>query len=796
MKSYLSTLLLAVVLVNQSLAESPRSLPVTQVDIIDEETGRGIIKDWPSIPERFEIPDYMELAKAYEYLSYMNYDERTHRFSWSNDTAYQQGSPYFKDVSILQPPFLDHFKFNDWKNFISQSTVLFPGLISSGLIGSDLTQMNTQMPSQLVSQPRPNLARMMKAYYHTDFRTPSNSKTENGIFTDHFSNHLLGLGNEFWFTLIPNVYAMQLQSLFTPNQMERGRKQGEPSFDELTRRAVDTLVRMKDYLKGNNPANLPVFEFSGVDIMNGTFRANDQNCQDSWGAGVRLPKSSVLCGIPQVKSDNETPQMRNVQCEDWYRNYKNEPVKLLELSLPMGIPTACYPLSTPNIPNQSYVYNKILEGCQVRRDNQASPKYESDTAGSFALLGLMAYDRWQDNKYLTMADESIRALLSFPPNINPFYEVQYSFGVLAAAQLNRHHGKKHNVHQLLKWVFSRSNLANMNPSDLKTWNHYIGSVDQEGNPNPNPTNVRPEVGTVNETWGTFPAYGFWAGKGVWARNGGYAFYMNTIHQAVSLAPVAKYYPEYATLMGKYLLNVASNSKVFFPTCLPKENQINASPNKIEELIKSSNASIKGSSPISNQQYCTNDFMTVDTKTGKKGYNYKALPYESFLKHPDPKTNGSATGDAVAHGWASTNLSFYSGAVTGFLARILKQTDIPEIPMWDLDATDFQSPKAFPTYLVYNPFTITKTVTVSRDKIQSRATQIKCGGNSECFVWDSISHEWLPTTQGPFSFTLAPGQARILSFVPPGTTTKTVNNRLLGTATNLSKPFTAVLDYNY
>lgn len=764
-------------------------LSVRQVDIIDEETGKGIVKDWPNIPKRFEIPNYLELAKAYEYLAFTKYDELTHRFVWSADSVYQQGNPYYPGISILQSPFVDHFAFRQTANFLSQSTVLFPGLISSALLGSPLTQIKIEMPPHLSSLGAiQNLVRMMKGYYHPDFRTQNTRESENGVFTDHFANHLLNQGDEFWFTLIPNVYAMQLQSLFNDNQIEMGGIPGELSFDELTQRAVNTFVRMKDYLKGGNPAALPVFDFGGVDITNGSFRANDQNCSDTWGAGVRLSKNSVLCGTPRFEADNRTPLFRSEPCRDWYINREREPGRLLELSEVLGIPAECYPLSNPTVPNEICVYNKLLQACQVRVDNRISPKYESDTAGSFGLLGVMAYDRWRDPKYLRMADESISALLKFPPSINPFYEVQYSYGVLAAAQLNRHYDKNHNVHQLMKWVFSRSNLNNMQQNDPSTWTHYLGSVDGNGRPR-RETNVRPEVGTVNEMWGEFPAFGLWAGKGFWATNGGRAFYMNTIHQAVTLAPIAKYYPEYATLMGKYLLNVASNSKIFFPTCVPKANQLPSSLRRLEQLI---NRQVAGSSG----KYCTNDYILTDSTTGQKTYTYEAIPYESFLKDQNQNRNGIATGDAVEHGWAGTNQSLYSGAVTGFFASILKQTNIPEIPMWDLDATDFQSPKTFPTYLIYNPFREKKMVRVDRNKIQSRGGNVDCSGKKVCAVWDSISHRWLPTDSGAFSFDLEPGQARVLSFIPGGTTWRITKGKLEMTAPGTQGQLTAVIDYNY
>jgi|GEM_PF-6469199 len=688
---------LLILCLHPSLDLQAQQSTLKQWDVVDGEKGIGIVADWPALPPRFEIPDYELLAESYEKMAFADQDDRTNRLAWGI-------SRNFRGLSILQPPFL---LFNWWQNkcfnrpsdcnpkgpnYVSQSTVLFPGLLSSAVMGSDMTALAKKTAPAFSPQNPKNLVRMMKAYYHADKKKTLAGK-ENGLFTDHFTDHVQGLGNEFWYTLLPNVYAMQLQSLYSSSDIERlnlGIKEppGEPSFDELTQRSVDTFYRMEQFLKGGN--SIPNFEFSGVGLENGTFVAWDQDCHDNRGANVNLPANS-----PSVKCVSKPPN--------------------------------------------------------------APAKYQPDAAGSFAILGVMAYDRWKNRKYLSMADESLRSLLAYNSNFNPVYEVQFSFAVMAAARMNRHYGYRYDISRFMQWAFSRSNKRNIDPSPsrMETWPSYT-------------SNARPEVGIINESWGRFPVYGLWGGKSPWSE-GGYAFYMNSIHQAITLAPVAKYYPQYATLFGKYLLHVASNAKAFFPIYMPN-NQHPETLRKLQELMKSS--------PIS---------------------TYHLLPYEGLKR--DPVKGAIATGDAVdakdnnqnPFPWGQTNLSLYSGSLTGLFSAILKKTDIPEIPLWDLNATDFQSPRALPTFLAYNPTNTRKTIKLQRKDFKSRYG-ISLAEGEYCALWDSVRHRWLKGTTADIAITLEPGQAGVFSIVPAGHVSKIEQGKVRVYGPSDSQTPVATIDY--
>lgn len=584
-----------------------------QWDIKDGERGVGIVSHWPNIPSNFLIPDYLGLAKKYEELAFLRNDDLTHRWRPGR-------TPYFDSLSILQPSFLLH---NAWaaNPNVSESLVVFPGILSSALIGTDTTKMNVEMDSQDGSG-LVNLVRMMKAYYHYDtVKNPDGS--ENGIFTDHFAGNVIP-GGSFWYQLVPNVYAMQIQSLYSVSDIEREKKLNEPTLDDLTRRSADTLVRMTEFLK--NGKELPSFDYSGVKIAQGKFEAQ----------------------VPKVES-----------------------------------------------------------------------RYEPDAAGSVAYIGLLAFERWKEPKYLKMADDSLRFLENYYRN--PVYELQLNYGIVAAARMNRQHSKNYNIKKLMQWAFSRSDVA------------FPGFPDFS-------TNARPDVGLLGEQWGKYPVYGLWGGKGPFnfgqpscSSCSGYAFYMNTISQATTLAPIAKYYPEYATLFGKYLLHVASNSKVFFHDHVSKRDQHSLSLKRTQELVRDSNYS-----------------------------GYLSIPYEGFRKEPRSTGGfrGVARGDAVDYRdssgkykpWAETNQSLYSGALTGVFASILKKTNIPEVPLWDLNKTDFQGPKSFPTYLVYNPKS--EPILLTRDQIPNADQSV---------LWDMVSHRWVVSRD----VTIPSQSALVLVLVPYG-----------------------------
>lgn len=229
--------------------------------------------------------------------------------------------------------------------------------------------------------------------------------------------------------------------------------------------------------------------------------------------------------------------------------------------------------------------------------------------------------------------------------------------------------------------------------------------------------------------------------------------MNTLTQAINLAPVAKYYPSYATMMAKYLLHVASNARFFFPRYMPSQNQ--------------------------------HHFSLPE---------FSSIPYEGLKRNPS--LGAVATGDPLDADpkWAETNQSFYSGALTGMFASLMIKTSEEAIPFWDLNKSDFQSPKSYPTYLVYNPTAETKTVSLPRSKISSPFLSNR-PSNLYIGIWDSVSKSWLEGTTGDFQIQLLPGQARVITLVPAGHVSVAERGKVEGfDYTQPNKPFAAIIDY--
>jgi hypothetical protein len=180
-------------------------------------------------------------------------------------------------------------------------------------------------------------------------------------------------------------------------------------------------------------------------------------------------------------------------------------------------------------------------------------------------------------------------------------------------------------------------------------------------------------GMINGKWGDYNASGL-IGE---ANDGGndYAFVMNGFQQAGALAPVAKYDKRYARALGKWLLHIAQASRLFYGNALPAANKEPTSAAWTEKYDK---------------KYC--------------------IPYES-IKQNWNGTTPYAMGDALRGKWAATNLSLYSGSSVGYLAAVVKGTDVEGIIQIDVNATDFFNDNHVPCYLYYNPYSSVSSVTL-------------------------------------------------------------------------------------
>ncbi len=678
---------------------SPSLDYTNQWDIVDGETNTGIVRDWPDIPPSFEIPNYQLFAKHYYELAFASTAHQVNDKEVLKHTRWADSQSFPSLVSLFN--FTTIFQASFFEDIRAQN---YPHITESltvfpGIISSALISKTTSETPRRSEVA--SYVRMMKRYFHP---LTLDGKPNAGWFGN--SPHKGGgNGGSFWYDLGPNVYAMQLLQLFESSEIEPATIAGqapEESFDQLCRRMADTLYEMTSFLK-QTPTSVPSFDYTAIKIVNGKLRAYDPHCADARpNSAQSLPREKLFCPI-------DFHPIYPVHCKK-PQNHSTDPA-----------PWFCF--DHPNA-------------------------YEPSAAGAFIYIGLAAYERWKDPRHLEMATSAMNFLLEY--DRNPVYELVYNHGILGAAKMNQQYGTDYDIKKLMRWAFVRSDKQ-IDPSDLTTW------------PNAS-TNARPDVGVLNEMWwDSYPTYGLWGAKANPGAYDGYAFYMNTVSQAATLAPIAKYYPNYAKMLGKYLLHVASNSKYFFSQYVPDE---------LEDPTT---------------------FQALSTRLDSR---YMSIPYEGFRKK-STKTSTSINlkGDAVELGWARTDLSAYSGALSGMFASIMirdshdTSTGNP-IVFWDLNITDLPAEKAYPSYLVYNPTTSQKTVTLKRSDIRAYSG-LNYNVSPTIGAWDLVSNQWIFSGAGDITFTLPAGDAKVFSLVPSAHSCSVANGRAI---CSTGGQFYSVLDY--
>jgi hypothetical protein len=316
---------------------------------------------------------------------------------------------------------------------------------------------------------------------------------------------------------------------------------------------------------------------------------------------------------------------------------------------------------------------------------------EPEAAGALAWIFYQAYSRTGDEKYRIGAELCMEFFSEWPEN--PAYELQYLYGTILAARMNAEMGTGYDLEKIMNWCFD--------VGPLRIWAHTLG-------------------------WGM--VVGKWNGMDVSGINaaiskpdntnwGDYAFLMNSFQQAGILAPVVRYDDRYARAMGKYLLNMANSVRIFYPNYLPPENQ-----DGYEWSL----------------QYDPNSYIA----------------YEALRQYKDGKSP-FATGDALAGGWAPTNHSLYSSSPVGYLGGIMETTNVERILKFDLLKTDFFHAPAYPSFLIYNPYNIEKTVELDI-------------GNDPRDIYDAATNTVIrQNVTGTTPVTLPPDMAVVAVLIPAG-----------------------------
>lgn len=306
---------------------------------------------------------------------------------------------------------------------------------------------------------------------------------------------------------------------------------------------------------------------------------------------------------------------------------------------------------------------------------------EPEAAGALAWILYSAYQQTGKIAWREAAEWCMEYLNGLATN--PSYELQLSYGTYTAARMNAELGTTYDVEKMVNWCFDIGPLRN--------W------------------------GAIEGTWGGLDCDGL---IGEQSDGGtGYAFTMNGFQQAAALLPLVRYDDRYAHALGKWTLNLANASRLFYANYLPDENQ-----------------DARGWTSL-------HDPGSV-------------IAYEA-LKETLEGRAPFATGDAVRAGWAATNLALYGSSHVGMLGGIVSSTNVEGILQLDLLKTDFYRNEAFPTYLYYNPYTSSQEVFL--DLL-----------GSSYDIYECTTNQFLTYNQtGQYLLSMPPGQARVLVLVPAG-----------------------------
>jgi hypothetical protein len=311
-----------------------------------------------------------------------------------------------------------------------------------------------------------------------------------------------------------------------------------------------------------------------------------------------------------------------------------------------------------NFNDQGYRFNKRVTF--TNKDIYRQP----DSIGGYAYVMLFAYEIFGDTKYLEEAKKGLHLYQSFASN--PWYEIPSgAMAVLAAARLSVHEPAV----DMLK-IVSFALEPNGHPLNTGTWGNK-------------------EVNGLMAGFSTEPV--------------GEAYSMESLIVLPYILPALRYRPEFATIVGRYVLNTAANMRLFYSDCIPRENQ---------------------SRP---------DLTS-------------AVPYERLTKELEGHSP-YASGDYESH------RSIYGGAYALWWGELVKPTEDEYILQLDVSKSDFLAAKTFRSYLYYNSYEAQKAVTLKL-------------GESTFDVYDLVEQRFThEKVTGSFGVEIPGNGSRVLVVVP-------------------------------
>jgi hypothetical protein len=312
---------------------------------------------------------------------------------------------------------------------------------------------------------------------------------------------------------------------------------------------------------------------------------------------------------------------------------------------------------------------------------------QEDVAAGHAYVLYSAYQKFQEPKYLEGAKSSLEALLN--QKENRFYEILMPFGAYVAARMNAEQGTNYDFSKILDWTFNGT------------------SVCREG------------WGVLVDNWNGYDVSGI---VGSTVDHGGFGFLMNTYDTMWPLVPMVRYDQRYANTIGKWMLNAANASRLFYPNEIPDEHQ-----------------------------------TIPEEKEHTKGViAYEGLIKKSHYEQYEHLEAPVAIGDGMH--WNKDNpkvsqFSVYGSGHVGIAGAIISKTNVENILQLDLLATDFYKDKAYLSYLYYNPNPEDKEVIIKT-------------GDQELKIYDAIKRAFIAkNVMGSFTFKIEKENSSLLVLVP-------------------------------
>jgi hypothetical protein len=279
------------------------------------------------------------------------------------------------------------------------------------------------------------------------------------------------------------------------------------------------------------------------------------------------------------------------------------------------------------------------------------------------------------------------------------------FGALVAARLNAEHGTNYNIKKILDWTFEGCKAA-----DGRTgW------------------------GVMAERWGEYDVHGL---QGSITDGGGYAFLMNSLDMAWPLIPMVRYDTHFANAISKWMLNVSNAARLFYPYEIDDAHQW-----------------LPLGKDISKNAIAYEGLRNID-------HVYK----KESLRGVSPVAVGD--GPQWTKGQPETSMfSLYSSAQVGIFGAIIKKTNVDKILQLNCNATDFYQTHSFPTYLYYNPYDSSKSISYENTE------------KFEVDLYDIINHEYVGKRVSTQSyFTVDASTAKVIVVLPAGSKIKKDENQ--------------------